>query len=75
MFAWPAKWTVALKGGNQAAEHQVWSWPLDGRTGLLADDPSVPMPLWLRTTVRSCGRPPSSRSQERFRLTLLPVVL
>jgi hypothetical protein len=26
MFAWPAKWTVALKGGNQAAEHQVWSW-------------------------------------------------
>jgi hypothetical protein len=27
MFAWPAKWTVALKGGDQAAEHQVWSWP------------------------------------------------
>jgi hypothetical protein len=40
MFAWPAKWTVALKGGNQGAEHQVWSWPLYGRTGLLADDPS-----------------------------------
>jgi hypothetical protein len=27
MFAWPAKWTVALKGGDQTAEHQVWSWP------------------------------------------------